>query len=59
MPLAFDIMAQRWGIPPWELEQAPADRVLWYMAVVGIYNEAQADLEGLPADQEMYWEDDD
>jgi hypothetical protein len=57
-PLALDFLAQRWGVPPWQLEEAPADKVLWYMAVVGIYNEAQADMEGMSEHEAMFWEDD-
>jgi hypothetical protein len=58
MPLAFDILAQRWHIPPWELEEAPADKVFWYMQVVGIANEAEADMDGLKGDEPMVWFDD-
>jgi len=58
MPLALDFIAQRYSKTPWEIEEAPADKVQWYMTVVGIYNEAQADMEGLDPNEAMYWEDD-
>lgn len=58
MPLAIDILAQRWGVPPWDIEQAPTDRLLWYMGIVGVYNEAVADMEGLGERESMYWMDD-
>lgn len=59
MPLALDFLAQRWGTTPWDLEDAPADRLQFYMNVVGAYNEAQADMAGLNERQPMYWMDDD
>lgn len=58
MPLAHIFLGERFGKWPWELEDQPADKVQFYMNVIGAYNEAQADMRGLKEHQPMYWFED-
>ncbi len=44
-------LAERFGRWPWELEDQPADRVRWYVAVLGIEGEARAAMDGLKPDE--------
>lgn len=45
--LAYVYLGERFGKWPWELEDQPADRVQYYMAVLGAEAEAHQDHEGL------------
>lgn len=49
--------AERFGRWPWELEEAPTDRVLYYAAIMGIQGEAKAAMDGLSPDEPFYRED--
>ena len=51
LPLAFVLIAERFGGWPWELEQAPADRVTYYLAIMAAEAEAHQDHEGLDGDE--------
>ena len=45
MPLALCLIGERFGVPPWEIETAPADRVEYYLSVLaaeGEYNSLYA-----------------
>lgn len=59
MPLAYVYIGERFGLAPWDIEAADADRVQYYLNVIGIEGEARADLDGLEPDEAMHWEDDD
>lgn len=50
------LVGERFGIPPWELEDAPHDRVRYYMAIMGIEAEARGAMDGLSPDEEFYRE---
>ena len=56
-PLAVVQYAERFGRWPWELEEAPTDRVLYYAAIMGIQGEAKAAMDGLSPDEPFYRED--
>lgn len=57
MPYALVLIGERFGVPPWELEQAPSDRVRYYMTLLGIEGEARGAMEGLSPDEEFYREE--
>lgn len=44
-------LAERFGKWPWQLEDEPADRVRYYLAVMGAEGEAKAAMEGLKPDE--------
>jgi hypothetical protein len=52
LPLAHVLIAERFGGWPWDLEQAPADRVAYYFAIMAAEAEAHHDHEGL-GDEEL------
>jgi hypothetical protein len=54
LPLAFVLLAERFGGWPWDIENAPADRVEYYLAVIGAEGEAHADHAGLSDGEEVY-----
>lgn len=45
-------------MPPWDVEDAPADRVLFWMQVMGVEGEVAQAREGMKPDEELVWEDD-
>jgi hypothetical protein len=51
LPLAFVLLGERFGGWPWELEQAPLDRVNYYLAVMAAEAEAHQDHDGLSGDE--------
>lgn len=57
MPFALVLVGERFGVPPWELEQAPSDRVRYYMNLLGIEGDARGAMDGLSPDEEFYRED--
>jgi hypothetical protein len=56
------MLAERFHVPPWEVENAPADRVLFWIQVMGIEGQVSADREGMAPDEilemDEYDEDD-
>jgi hypothetical protein len=48
------LLAERFGGWPWDIEDAPADRVTHYLAVIGAEGEAHADHAGLSDGEEVY-----
>ena len=51
-------LGERFGKWPWELDDQPADRVRYYVAIMSIQGEAKAALEGLSPDEPFYREGD-
>lgn len=49
-------LGERFGRWPWELDDAPIDRVLWYARIMGIEAEAREALSGLEPDEPFYRE---
>jgi hypothetical protein len=43
-------------LPPWELETAPADRLLYYTRIMGIEAEAKQAMDGLGPEEEFFLE---
>lgn len=52
-------LAERFGKWPWELETEPADRVRYYLAVMGAEGEAKAAMDGLKPEESFYRLEDD
>ena len=51
MEYVYVLLGDRWHIPPWVIEEAPADRVQFYIALLNKEGEYKGALEGLgPAD---------
>jgi hypothetical protein len=50
-------LGERFGKWPWELDDQPTDRVLWYTRIMGIEAEARGAMEGLEPDEPFYRED--
>lgn len=57
LPLAYMYTGERYGLAPWVIEDAPADRVAYYLNLMGIEGQAKADMDGLKPDEPMFWED--
>lgn len=55
-PLAAVQLGERFGKWPWELDDAPSDRVLWYARIMGIEAEAREALSGLEPDEPFFRE---
>lgn len=53
------LIAERFGGWPWEIEDAPADRVQYYLNLLGAEGEYKEALHGLGPDEPMHWEDED
>lgn len=49
--LALVLIAERFGGYPWEIEDAPADRVEWYMSVMGAESEGHRMFDDIPPDE--------
>lgn len=47
-------VCERFGIPPWELEDAPADRVAYWFGVLGAEGAVLRELEGVGPDEQFY-----
>jgi len=47
------LIAERFGQWPWSIEDAPADRVAYYLAIMGAEAEAHQDHDGLSGDEEI------
>lgn len=56
-PLLFIQLAERFGGWPWDVEREPADRVLYYLKVMGVQGEARAALAGLEPDEPFEYEE--
>lgn len=56
-PQAAIHLAERFGKWPWELEDQPTDRVLYYTRIMGIESEAREAMDGLKPDEPFYRED--
>ena len=57
MPYAYVLIGERFGLAPWDIEDAPADRVQFYLNLLGAEGEFKGDLAGLEPHEPMYWED--
>jgi hypothetical protein len=53
LPLAHVLLGERFGQWPWSIEQAPADRVAYYLAIMSAEAEAHQDHAGLDGDEEI------
>jgi len=51
LPLAHVLIGERFGQWPWSIEDAPADRVAYYLAIMGAEAEAHQDHAGLGDDE--------
>lgn len=58
-PYANVIIAERFGVLPWQLEQEPLDRVLYYFGILAIEGEMHGALEGLSHEEPLIIEGDD
>lgn len=60
LPLALVLIAERFGGFPWEVERADAERVQYYLNVIGIEGEAHEAMDDLKPDEKLvkYWGDD-
>jgi hypothetical protein len=52
-------VAERFGVLPWSLDDEPADRVYYYLGVMGIEADMQRALDGLEKDEPLILEGDD
>lgn len=52
------MLAERFHKTPWEIEEAPADRVFFWVQVLSVEAEVSNAREDMKADEEMFWEDD-
>lgn len=48
------LVAERFGVLPWVLEEEPADRVAYYFNLMGIEGEARTAMHGLDPEEEFY-----
>lgn len=53
------VVAERFGHFPWELEDAPLDRLLLYFNVLGVEAETMAALDGLSREEPLIFEGED
>jgi hypothetical protein len=61
MVYADIIIAERFGALPWEIEEAPADRVAYYLGILGIEGEYKGLMDGLEPNEafiEVDYDDD-
>jgi len=58
MEYAYIVVAERFGGWPWDIEDAPADRVARVFNLLGAEGEYKQALAGLEPDEPMFWEDD-
>jgi hypothetical protein len=54
---AFVLMAERFGKWPWEIEEAPIDRVLYYLGILGVEGEVGQSLSKLKPGAQVIWEE--
>ena len=47
------LIAERFGQLPWTIEDAPADRALYYLDVLRAEAEAKRELEGVPVGESV------
>lgn len=52
--MAALLLAERFGKWPWELDEQPTDKVLHYMAIMGVQGEARTAMDGLKPDEPFY-----
>ena len=59
MPLeyAYVVIGERFGLAPWDIEEAPADRVGFYLHLLGAEGEIRGDLAGFDPEDTIFWED--
>ena len=50
-------MAERFGKWPWEIEEAPIDRVLYYLGILGVEGEVRQSLSRLRPGAQVIWEE--
>lgn len=50
-------MGERFGAPPWEIEDAPLDRKLFYLRVMAAEADGLERIEGLSDDQDADFSD--
>lgn len=53
-PWALVLLADRFKCLPWELEDEPADRVLYYTGLLALEAEYHADTAGMEAAEPFY-----
>ena len=53
MPLAFVLLGERFGALPWELEDAPLDRLEFYLGVMGVEGRTHELVDDLPDDETL------
>ena len=62
MPIPLEyaalLLAERFGVPPWQVMEAPAETVLHWLNLVSLEAQYKGDLEGLGPRDEMDWGDD-
>jgi hypothetical protein len=56
-PLILVQLGERFGRLPWEIEDAPTDRAMYYIKVMGVQGEARAEMAGLEPDEEFFREE--
>jgi hypothetical protein len=56
-PLAFVRIGERFGKAPWEIEQGPMDRVMYYLNVMAIEGEVMGLLDGMGDDERLIRDD--
>lgn len=57
LPLTLVQLGERFGKLPWELEDAPSDRLLFYLRIIGVEGEAKAAMMGLEPDEAFEYEE--
>lgn len=50
-------LAERFHCPPWDIEQAPADRVMFWLQVMSVEAEVSNAREDMKSDEELVWDD--
>jgi len=50
------ILGERFSRTPWDIEEAPADRVLYYRQLLGVEADVQRETAGLPNDEPLILE---
>lgn len=51
------LIGERFGIPPWSIDDAPADSYARYMRIMGLEGEIKSALMGLEPDEHFERED--
>lgn len=54
---AYILLGERFGQPPWVIEDAPADRLAFYLGLLSLEGQYKDDLAGLEPDEPMTWFD--